>query len=307
MSRVDEALRRAGSDASTYRSPIALEPAAVVVDESALDRYGAETGTPRVDKPRRAPLMTTPKVAARIAVPPPPASVHDIFTRFHESLEGKIVSSRKTSPVSVEQYRRLAVTLIAAQAERGLKTLMVSSALPNEGKTLTVTNLAITLSESYGRSVLLIDADLRRPCIHELFGLANTFGLAESLRASDARLQPVQISSRLSVLPGGQADGTPIADLSSERMQKLVAEGASRFDWVLVDTPPIGLLSDANLVARVTDGVLFVISAGRTPYQLVQQSITELGADRIVGTVLNRVDDEALGAHSYYGRYYPAR
>ena len=184
---------------------------------------------------------------------------------------------------------------------------MVSSALPHEGKTLTVTNLAITLSESYARSVLLIDADLRRPCVHEVFGLPNTYGLADSLRSDDVRLRPVEVSSQLSIVPGGQSDGTPMADLSSERMRMLIAEAGSRFDWVLVDTPPIGLLSDANLVARVTDGVLFVIAAGRTPYYLVQQSIAELGGERIVGTVLNRVDEQSLSAHSYYGRYYPAR
>jgi capsular exopolysaccharide synthesis family protein len=309
MSRVDEALRRASSDTATFRAPIGVEPPAVIVDESALERYGVERAALHVEKPRRAVLAAAPPPAPKIVAPvaAPMPAVRDRFTAFHRSLEGKVVSSRETSPVSVEQYRRLAVTLIAAQAERGLKTLMVSSALPNEGKTLTVTNLALTLSESYARSVLLIDADMRRPCIHELFGLANTFGLADSLRTSGAQLQPIQMSSRLSILPAGHADGAPMADLSSERMQKLVAAAASRFDWVLVDTPPIGLLSDANLVARVTDGVLFVIAAGRTPYRLVQQSIGELGADRIVGTVLNRVDERVLGAHSYYEHYYPAR
>lgn len=304
MSRVDEALRRAGSDGLVFRSPIAVEPAAVAVDESALERYGVERATPHIEKPRRSALAAAPRVAVAVAPQAPP--VRERFTAFHRSLEGKIVSSRDTSPVSIEQYRRLAVTLITAQAERELKTLMVSSALPHEGKTLTVTNLAVTLSESYARRVLLIDADLRRPCVHELFGLPNMYGLADSLRSDDVRLRPVEISPQLSIVPGGHADGAAMADLSSDRMRMLVAEAASHFDWVLVDTPPIGLLSDANLVARVTDGVLFVIAAGSTPYELVQQSIAELGADRIIGTVLNRVDEQSLKAHSYYGRYYPA-
>jgi protein-tyrosine kinase len=306
MSRVDEALRRASSDAPNFRSPIAVEPAAVVVDESALERYGVEQRAPHFDKPRRQSLASAPVPVPRI-VPPPPPAARERFTGFHRSLEGKVVTSRETSPVSIEQYRRLAVTLITAQAERGLKTLMVSSALPHEGKTLTVTNLAITLSESYARRVLLIDADLRRPCIHELFGLPNTFGLADVLRSGDSRLQPVEVSTNLSILPAGQSDDAPTADLSSDRMKHLVADAASRFDWVLVDTPPIGLLSDANLVAQVTDAVLFVIAAGKTPYQLVQQSIGELGAERIIGTVLNRVEEQTLQAHSYYGRYYPSR
>jgi protein-tyrosine kinase len=301
MSRVDEALRRVGSDTPMLRSPISVEPAAVVVDRSALDRYGVETETPNREKPRPRALSPAPRVAS------PAIRPRERFTAFHRSLDGKIVNSRETSPVSIEQYRRLAVALITLQAERALKTLMVSSALPHEGKTLTVTNLAVTLSESYGRRVLLIDADLRRPCIHELFGLPNVYGLADSLRSGNTSPEPVEISSTLSVLPGGHTDGAPMGDLSSDRMRNLVAEAASRYDWVLVDTPPVGLLSDANLVARVTDGVLFVIAAGSTPYELVQKGIEELGPDRIVGTVLNRVSEHLLQAHSYYGHYYPTR
>src|SRR5206468_5955501 len=106
--------------------------------------------------------------------------------------------------------------------------------------------------------VLLIDADFRRPCIHELFGLMNVAGLADALRSSDGQIEPVPVSPTLSVLPAGQPDGSPIAALSSDRMRMVVAEAAKQFDWVLLDTPPVGLLSDAHLVARVTDGVLFV-------------------------------------------------
>jgi protein-tyrosine kinase len=304
MSRVDEALRRASSDATTFRAPVAVEPAGVVVDASAFDRYAAEHESVHREKSHHALAVPVSRVAP---APAPAPARREPFDLFHRSLDGRVVTSRETSPVSIEQYRRLAVSLIAVQAERGLKTLMVSSAVPHEGKTLTVTNLAVTLSESYDRSVLLIDADLRRPCIHELFGLPNVRGLADGLRSIGAPVEPIRITSRLSVLPGGPTDETAMAGLSSDRMRALVAEASSRFDWVLVDTPPVGLLSDANLVARVTDGVLFVIAAGHTPYQLVQRGIEELGADRIIGTVLNRVNERVMNVHSYYGRYYPSR
>src|SRR5204862_3734359 len=141
----------------------------------------------------------------------------------------------ETNPVSIEQYRRLATTLHSIQAGRPLKTLMVSSAVPNEGKSLTITNLALTLSDAYNRRVLLIDADFRRPCIHELFGLMNVHGLADALRSDDARLKLVEVSSTLSVLPAGQASGNPMAALSSDRMRTVVAQAASQFDWVLLD------------------------------------------------------------------------
>ena len=126
-----------------------------------------------------------------------------------------------------------------------------------------------------------------------------TFWRRRSLLAS--------VSPNLSVLPAGQAGGTTIAALSSDGMRMVVSEAAKQFDWVLLDTPPVGLLSDAHLVARVTDGVLFVIAAGSTPYSVVQRSIAEIGADRIVGTVLNRVEPSSLPAQDYYGRYYSRR
>jgi Mrp family chromosome partitioning ATPase len=140
-----------------------------------------------------------------------------------------------------------------------------------------------------------------------VFGLSNLVGLADSLRSADAAVRPVQISSMLSVLPAGQAGDSPLAELSSDRMRTIIVDAASRFDWVLLDTPALGVLSDAHLIARCTDGALFVIAAGTTPYQLVQRGIEELGRDRIVGIVLNRVDDAALNAHDHYGHYYTPR
>ncbi len=307
MSRVDEALRRAALDPTSLHSPAGRTSADVMSDESALDRYSPER--PPTDKSDKSPAKPTfvadrtSQIPAKSRGPAEPARRNRVDA-FHASLEGKLVVSRETSSVSVEQYRRLAATLLAVQAERGLKTLLVSSSVPGEGKTLTVTNLALTLSESYGRRVLLIDADLRRPSVHTAFGLANAIGLGDALRSDHPQLNPIQISPALSVLPAGPADRSPLAALSSDRMRSLVAESATRFDWVLLDSPPIGLLSDAQLVSRICDGVLFVIGAGSTPYSLVQRSIAEIGADRIVGTVLNRVDIQALTVHDYYGHHY---
>src|SRR5439155_17912408 len=115
----------------------------------------------------------------------------------------------------------------------------------------------------------------------------------------DAPMDAGQVTPPLSVLPAGQPGASPIAALSSDRMRTVIADAAKQFDWVLLDTPPVGLLSDAHLVARVTDGVLFVIAAGSTPYPVVLRSIAEIGADRIVGTVLNRVDARALQVQDY--------
>jgi Mrp family chromosome partitioning ATPase len=108
-------------------------------------------------------------------------------------------------------------------------------------------------------------------------------------------------------VPAGPIEDSPTAILGSEHLRAVVSGAAERFDWVLLDTPPVGLLTDAHLVARATDGVLFVIAAGVTPYALVQRSMTEIGIDRIVGTVLNGVEERALPVHNYYRGHYSDR
>jgi Mrp family chromosome partitioning ATPase len=151
--------------------------------------------------------------------------------------------------------------------------------------------------------VLLIDADLRRPSVHEVFGVENGPGLADIGRGAAVRPPYVELSSCLSLLTAGHAVANPLAILTSDQVRALVADAASKFDWVLIDTPPVGLLPDAQLVARLTEGVLFVIAAGVTPYALIKRCIAELGADRIVGTVLNRVERRTLPTDNY-GSYY---
>jgi capsular exopolysaccharide synthesis family protein len=302
MSRIDEAWRRASGQA------VAEGPRRQPPDVSALDG-------PATDEPILARYVGEQTAQAGRLAPAPRERTHAAFVSARGSnaaarptapaaLRGKLVVTPEIEPLSIEQYRRLAAALHELQAERALKSLMVSSTLPCEGKSLTITNLALTLSESYKRRILLIDADFHRPSIHEMFGISNEVGLADALRAADARVPLVQVSATLSVLPAGRVEENPIASLSSDRLRTVVSDATARFDWVLVDTPPVGMLTDAQLVSRATDGVLLVIAAGMTPYTLVQRSIAEIGIDRMVGTVLNRVAEHALPVRDYYRRQY---
>jgi capsular exopolysaccharide synthesis family protein len=219
------------------------------------------------------------------------------------SQKPKLVVGPDTNAPFLEQYRRLAAVLHEAQLEKGLKTVMVTSAVPREGKTLTVINLALTLSESYARRVLLIDADLRKPSIHEVLGTPNDRGLSDVLRSD--RLEPniIAVSPRLSFIPAGSVRDNPLAGLASARMRTLVDDFATRFDWVLLDAPPVGLLPDAQVLGRVAQASVFVIRAGVTPYPIVDRAISELGRDCIIGTVLNGVDENSLLTPDYYGHY----
>ena len=191
-----------------------------------------------------------------------------------------------------------------AQAQNQTKTVMITSALPHEGKSLTVVNLALTLSESYTRRVLVIDADLRCPSLHTVLDIPNDRGLGEALLDSQRELPFTEVSGRLSVLTAGHSGATPLAGLSSQRMREVLDKCAARFDWVLIDTPPVAVLPDAQVVARLVGEVILVIGAGSTPAAAVERAVAELGGpDAITGTVLNRVEEHRIADAGYYGYY----
>jgi capsular exopolysaccharide synthesis family protein len=299
MSQIDAALKRAaaaGEVPDDGHVTAAPEPRLYEVGPAMLERFALETPPRSQQSPQPPP--------ARVAAPP--ISRRAPIKTLPPSLEGKLVVSRDIPQVTVEQYRRLGAALHELQSQHGLNTLAVTSALPREGKTLTITNLALTLSESFHRRVLLIDADLRRPSIHEALGIPNGAGFADVERSGDGTLPLVEISPRLSVLTAGKPGASPMAQLTSDRARAIVRDASARFDWVLLDAPPVGLLPDAQLIARLSESVLFVIAAGSTPYSLVQRGIAELGAERIVGTVLNRVQARTLPVTNYYQGYYKA-
>jgi protein-tyrosine kinase len=311
MSRLEEALKRSGSgglfggvpgDGSTAAPAL---PGSPVRDPQATsdksDEPAGLTTRARFDT-ERAPgdPMRDDAIARQVELTPEPGPVATAA-----GVAEKVVVDAETNPASVEQYRRLAAVLHHAQNERGLKVIMVTSALPGEGKTLTASNLALTLSESYQRRVLLVDADLRRPSIHQLFALPSLAGLSDGLRSiEDRKLTLVEVSSHLTVLPAGRPDPDPMSVLTSSRMQYVLDEAREKFDWVIVDTPPVGLMPDAHLLAAMVDGALLIIGAGMSPHRAVAKAADVIGRDRILGVVLNRVARNDMSHGAYYYSYY---
>jgi protein-tyrosine kinase len=292
MTRLTEALERAQ-----------FAPAVVPPDQaSASVPADAVTGTWQFD------VHESPAKAAAIVAPPRPDAVTSTAPagfRFPPEMAGKLVVSHTAAAGLIEQYRRLAAVLHHAQTERGVRSVMIASAVAAEGKTLTATNLALTLSQSFDRRVLLIDADLRRPALHEMFRLPNEQGLVDSLRRPDGGRLPVQaVAPNLWVLTAGRPTSDPMSGLVSTAMKQLLADAAEQFDWVIVDTPPVALMPDANLLAGMVDTALLVISANTTPYPLVQRAAASLGTSRLLGVVLNRASQAALEQeYGYYGNY----
>jgi capsular exopolysaccharide synthesis family protein len=198
----------------------------------------------------------------------------------------------------IEQFRKLATALHQAQRERGVKVVMVASAAPGEGKSLTAANLARILSGSYRRRVLLVDADLRRPVLHLVHYVENQCGLDEMLDNDGpiVELQTVRLASNLDLLTAGRPNPDPIAALTSPRMRELLAFAASMYDWVLVDTPPVVLMPDSELLGCMVDATLLVVAAGETDYRLVTKAVAALGRERILGVVLNKVDESEVAS-----------
>jgi capsular exopolysaccharide synthesis family protein len=301
MSRIDQALKRRqrekGQGGGEAESPI--------VAAWQLERFPNETAQepekPHFDveiAPQAVPSVEPPSRFEPQTEPPPMA----VFRGFSHTIEQKVVAGGSMHPESLEQYRRLAAALHHTQVERGIKKVMVASAVAGEGKTLTALNLALTLSESYRRRVLLIDADLRRPKLHDLLGVPNTIGLNEALKdTSEARLTLLQVSPRLSVLPTGRPDPDPMSALTSRRMALVLEEGSENFDWVIIDTPPVVMLPDTNLLAAMVDVAILVVEAGRTPYDMSDRAIQALGRERVLGVVLNGVkQDDGYREYSSY-------
>jgi capsular exopolysaccharide synthesis family protein len=235
--------------------------------------------------------------APPLKVEQPPISTPILRQKFSRIVAGKAVGDRGMDRGAVEQYRRLAASLHHVQVERGTRKVIVTSAVSREGKTLTSLNLALTLSASYRRRVVLIDANLRSPCVHKLLGMPSAIGLNEAL--SDPRQATpalLEISPRLSVLPAGHADPDPMGPLTSPRMALILDEMAANFDWVIVDTPPVVLLPDTNLLVGMVDAAIVVIEAGRTPYELIDRTVKAIGRQRVLGFVLNGVEREVSSA-----------
>jgi protein-tyrosine kinase len=305
MTRLSEALKKAAEQ--TAMQPAAGQDAAEAgpAAPAAWQFSAVETmHVPDEPEPRPEPQPAAPvehqRSAGRVAAAPaeiPPLRVGDAD-------RDKLIVGGADAAV-VEQYRHLAAVLHHAQKASGVRSVMVTSAMPSEGKTLTATNLALTLSESYQRRVLLIDADLRRPRMQEMFVLPATEGLTDSLLTPRTGRLPVhQVTPTLWVLSSGRVLPDPMSMLASPQMKQLLDDARDSFDWVVVDTPPIAVLPDANLLSAMIDTALLVVSAQSTPYSMVQRAVRAIGPNHILGVVLNRADHGGMPVYNYGNSRY---
>ena len=208
---------------------------------------------------------------------------------------------------AAEAYRTLRTNIEFASVDSPLRTILVTSAIPGEGKTTTAANLAIAFAQA-GRRTLLLDADLRKPGVHRIFELPNATGLTSLVRADDAATESLTNATEqenLRVMTTGPLPPNPAELAGSQRMRTILFRLASEFDLVVVDSPPLQAVTDAAILSSLTDGTLLVIDAGRSRRGAVQQGREALARvdAHVLGAVLNRLS-ERLQSEYYYYRYY---
>src|SRR3989454_7826633 len=226
--------------------------------------------------------------------------------RWPMDSEKRIVAWADPHAIGAEKFRVLRYRLQHLRMARALSKVLVTSAIPREGKTVVATNLAFTLARS-SPHVLLVDADLRLSSVHQMLGLLPMAGLAELLdgrleaRAAIRRLDPSGVYS----LPAGRSPANPVELLQSPRTQELLTQTSSAFDWIVVDAPPVNLFADARHLANLADAVLLVTRVGVTPRESMQQMPAALDGAFIAGVVVNGDVDPVQDR--YYYSYYPTR
>jgi protein-tyrosine kinase len=203
-----------------------------------------------------------------------------------------------------EEFRTLRSRLHQLQEHRPLRKLLVTSPLPEEGKTFVAANLAQAIACQEGRQVLLIDGDLRAGCLHECLGTFRTPGLSDYLLNEIDEFKVMQRGSmkNLVVIPAGSAVSNPTELLGNGRIKTLLNRTESLFDWIIIDSPPSTLVSDATLLADYCDGVLLVVRSNVTRSDAILKARHEFRDNQLVGVVLNGVQATPSAYYGSYGR-----
>ena len=216
-------------------------------------------------------------------------------------VEPHLVAITQPRSAYSEQFRSLRTRVLQAAERQQMHTFVITSAGMGEGKTLTALNLAWLLAQTEGVRALVIDSDLRQPCATDYLAIDAPQGLSEvlggelSLREAVVRLDPAS----LYLLPGGQARDDVAELLSGPTFAGVIAEARRLFDVIIIDAPPLGIFTDANVLINRADGALMVVRAGKTRYAMLNKLLAQLPTERMLGVVLNRADEQ-LESNSYY-------
>jgi capsular exopolysaccharide synthesis family protein len=240
----------------------------------------------------------------------PEQAVAEIFAHFPKlkisvAAQERLVCYTDTESLAAEAFRLLGVRLRNLKQKKALKRVLITSTIPQEGKTMTTTNLACTLSASTKQRVLLLDGDLRRPTVAQKFGLGNLNGLSEWLQGTDSRLPTIYHLEEpgLWLLAAGTATTNALELLQSPRLPALIDQLSQWFDWIFIDSPPVLPLADTSVWMRMADGIILVTRQGTTEKRQLQRGLEALDQKKLIGALLNCSRNSAHD--HYYYNYKP--
>lgn len=237
-------------------------------------------------------------------------TLDELLTRSrqsHWSLDAKtlLFLGPDEQAYGTEQFRALRSRLYQVREKQPLKKILVTSSLAKEGKSFVAANLALAMVQQEGRRVLLMDGDLRGSRLHHAFGTSVAPGFAEYLLSTADELAIIQRGAKenLFFIPSGHEVSNPAELIAGERLKSLLNGLESLFDWIIVDSPPAVPVTDASLLAKHCDGVLMVVRANATPFDVAQKAREEFGEDQLLGVVLNGVGPGSMPYTRYYYTY----
>jgi protein-tyrosine kinase len=227
-----------------------------------------------------------------------------------------LVAFQKPHSFESEQFNMLKSLILFPQSGSPPRSLMITSVTPGEGKSFVASNLAVSIARNINEHVLLMDCDLRRPSIHDIFGFGRIDGLSEHLskERSLASVLYKTIVNKLTILPGGSPPHNPSELLASEKMLSLLREVKSRYSdrYIIIDSPPFPLASEVNMIARKVDAVILVVKYGKSKRRSIEEQVELIGRKKVLGVVFNCFDVRSLkhsgyGTYSNYTKYYGRR
>ena len=297
MSRIHEALKkaeqeRAATQGSSLPSSFATTP---VAEPPVFEEKPAVTLPPAANSSAGMPAFASP------------FSIDSLLARcaqreWKPEAETMLFMNGDDSARGTEEFRTLRSRLYHLREKMTLKKILVTSALPREGKSFTSSNLAQVVVRQHGRRALLIDADLRAPRLHQMLGTMSDPGLSDYLTGKTDEFSIMQRGplENLFFIPSGTGAADPAELVGNGRLKLLLQRVEPLFDWIIIDSPPAVPVSDASVLAKACDGVLMVVRSNSTPVDLARRARQEFPDEMLIGAVLNGTSEDALP----YARYY---
>jgi capsular exopolysaccharide synthesis family protein len=270
------------------------------LEQAERDRALQQGGTPRSAGPVASPV---PKVIVA-----EPMALQQAPADSTGGVDDHLVSLVGSATFEAEQYRALRHTVEQLHKTRDLRIVAVSSPGVGDGKSTTAINLAGALAQAPDARVLLVDADLRRPSVASLLGLGGSDGPGLINLILDPTLTLERVARprppfNLSVIPAGQAAASPYEVLKSPRLGELLEEARRRYDYIVVDAPPLCPVQDCRVIAHWVDGFLLVVAAHHTPRRLVEEALNVVERSKVLGFIFNGDDHPPSGYSGYYAYY----